>query len=137
MYLLSFFFFTTLAAMYSGLWECRFSGANRVDQHVRRRRRWANLLRPDGLLESQELRSVQVSTSLRNAYVFFILNDNHIHECRWWRWFCSNGDHSSSFLTDLHDPSNPTWWQSETMFEGIHQSKVNLTLNLGKQWVCR
>ncbi|ALC43661.1 LanB2 [Drosophila busckii] len=49
--------------------------------------------------------------------------------------FCRNDDHSPSFLTDLHDPQNPTWWQSETMFEGIqHPNHVNLTLNLRKSY---
>lgn len=42
-------------------------------------------------------------------------------------------DHRSEFLTDLHDPKNPTWWQSETIYEGIQfPTIVNLTLNLGK-----
>lgn len=42
-------------------------------------------------------------------------------------------DHNPSFLTDLHDPQNPTWWQSETMLEGIqHPNHVNLTLHLRK-----
>lgn len=47
--------------------------------------------------------------------------------------FNSQGSHSSSFLTDLHDPNNQTWWQSETMYEGIQfPNQVNLTLNLGE-----
>lgn len=47
--------------------------------------------------------------------------------------YCRRGDHSSNHLTDIHDPLNPTWWQSETMFEGIQNpNQVNLTLHLGK-----
>lgn len=42
-------------------------------------------------------------------------------------------DHVPELLTDLHDPKNPTWWQSETYYEGIqYPNGVNLTLNLGK-----
>lgn len=47
------------------------------------------------------------------------------------------GDHTSDRLTDLHDPKTPSWWQSETIYEGIqHPTTVNLTLNLGivKVW---
>lgn len=48
---------------------------------------------------------------------------------------CRENQHAPHFLTDLHDPTNPTWWQSETMFEGIqYPNQVNLTLNLGKSF---
>lgn len=44
----------------------------------------------------------------------------------------SEGDHTSDRLSDLHDPKSPTWWQSETIYEGIqYPTAVNLTLNLG------
>ncbi|XP_013114833.1 laminin subunit gamma-1 [Stomoxys calcitrans] len=65
-----------------------------------------------------------------NHFCVQTMNSNQ-KNCEFCRW----EDHNPSFLTDLHDPQNPTWWQSETMYEGIqHPNHVNLTLNLRKSF---
>lgn len=47
---------------------------------------------------------------------------------------CRPGDHGSEYLTDIHEPHAATWWQSETMYEGVQSpNQVNLTLHLGEK----
>lgn len=65
-----------------------------------------------------------------NHFCVQTMNSNY-KNCEFCRW----EDHNPSFLTDLHDPQNPSWWQSETMYEGIqHPNHVNLTLHLRKSF---
>lgn len=45
---------------------------------------------------------------------------------------CYPNQHSAQFLTDFHREDNLTWWQSDTMMEGVPQQQINLTLHLSK-----
>ena len=49
--------------------------------------------------------------------------------------FCPpHRSHPAEYLTDIHEDFNGTWWQSVTLLEDIHETTVNLTVNLGKAY---
>ncbi|XP_015786767.1 laminin subunit gamma-1-like [Tetranychus urticae] len=48
---------------------------------------------------------------------------------------CRRGDHTVQYINDFHDNATQSWWQSETMYDGIEYPKtVNITLHLGKSY---
>nr|ATU83013.1 secreted hypothetical protein [Pristhesancus plagipennis] len=49
--------------------------------------------------------------------------------------YCEKGDHPPSLMTDISYLRNQTWWQSDTMLQGIqYPTTVNLTLHLKKAY---
>lgn len=55
------------------------------------------------------------------------------YTCNW----CQRGQHEARNVNDFNDNSTDvTWWQSDTMFDGIEYPKtVNITLHLGERLV--
>ncbi|XP_023243676.1 laminin subunit gamma-1-like isoform X1 [Centruroides sculpturatus] len=59
-----------------------------------------------------------------------------VEECRKCDAHVPRLSHPPSYITDSHDKGKPTWWQSETMNEGVQfPNQVNITLHLGKTFI--
>ena len=76
----------------------------------------------------------QMTCGTRSRTEYCIQTDGIYRECD----FCDDDDdkkrHPPTFLTDIHEDFNPTWWQSVTMLEDVHTTDVNITVNLGKAY---
>ena len=47
-------------------------------------------------------------------------------------FLCKENEHAPHYLNDFNDNNTQTWWQSQTMLDGIEYPKeVNITLHLG------
>uniref|UniRef100_A0A1I7SML4 BMA-LAM-1 n=1 Tax=Bursaphelenchus xylophilus TaxID=6326 RepID=A0A1I7SML4_BURXY len=48
---------------------------------------------------------------------------------------CDQYQHAAQYMTDFNQPDHQTWWQSDTMLEGIqYPNSVNITFQLGKTY---
>lgn len=67
-----------------------------------------------------------------NIYASNDYGDNRLSKCDVCDARRREKSHPAEYLTDYNSKSNLTWWQSDTMENGIqHPNSVNLTIHLG------
>lgn len=110
--------------MYSTIWKCSFQFKNWCNKYLRWRSRYTFLC-SNWIFQQKELWCLHVShlkVTFPSQFIHLINN-----------FYSSAGSHGPEYLTDAHNPSQSTWWQSETIYDGVqYPNQVNLTLNLGK-----
>ena len=74
----------------------------------------------------------EMTCGLRSRTDFCVQTNGVYRECDFCQEDMADKRHPPSFLTDIHEDFNQTWWQSVTMLEDVHTRDVNLTINLGE-----